>query len=169
MASRISLFYFLLVTVFSGFGQEDKVLDVSKDFFISYQKQDSVHLRSLFITKNAFWLYLNQSYIIGDLNDSMAARSAQNYNQLYELWWKDILSSQKKASEFYKIRWDQIEHIEYDIKYEERSNSGFMFQSYSVTIKFVYRKNSYSMWLDGFVVVDKQPYILANGLSLRKY
>jgi len=169
MSFRFLLPLFLLFSiVFSAFSQEDKILAVSKDFFTYYQQKDSVKLNALFIPQTAFWDYLNHSYIMGNLNDSLAARSKNQHDQLHQSWWKDVKLSWQKATELYKIKWEAIQNVEYAVKYEERSSSGFMFQSYTVTISFQYKKNTYSMVVDGFVPIGEKVYVLANGMEIKK-
>ena len=157
----------LFSNTFSVFCQEDKILSASQDFFTYYQQKDSVKLNALFIPQTAFWDYLNHSYIMGNLNDSLAARSKNQQYQLHQSWWKDIKLSWQKASDLYKIKWEGIQNVEYVVKYEERSSSGFMFQSYTVTISFQYKKNKYFIVVDGFVPIGEKVCLLANGMEIK--
>ncbi|MBC7451245.1 MAG: hypothetical protein H7259_07125 [Cytophagales bacterium] len=153
---------------FQVFSQEEKVLSGAKSFFASFKSNKPLSEDSLFISKDTFWKYLSDSYLIGDLNDTLKKQSENTRIGLLNFWKQDVELCQKKATELYKINWKSVVNETYTIEYQERSSNGFMFRSHSVSIRFVHKKIVYLMLIDGFVAVENKTYILANEFILRK-
>ncbi|MFN8415636.1 MAG: hypothetical protein U0U66_04810 [Cytophagaceae bacterium] len=170
MNIRLQLLLWCILTCSQVYAQDSLVKVQSARFWEAFLKDDSLEISDLYATREEFWLYAKESYVLGEVQDTLKRRFYNIRTYHYVQFYGDIALVKAKAAKVYKIKWNKVELKTVQVHYRERNVSGFLYKSYDTSIEFIYKKATYSIQIDGFIPVQKgiEMKIYANMLTLVK-
>jgi hypothetical protein len=150
------------------YAQDSLVKAQSIRFWNAFLSNDSLEISKLYASKEEFWLYAKDSYVLGDIHDTLKKRFYNIRTYHYVQFCDDIALLKMKAKKVYKIDWERVVLKSILVDYRERNISGFLYKSYNSNIEFTYKKNVYFIQIDGFIPIQKgtEMKIYANMLTL---
>lgn len=170
MNKRLQVLLWCIMVYAPTYAQDSLVKVQSARFWEAFVKGDSLEISKLYASKEDFWLYVKDSYVLGEIHDTLKRRFYNIRTYHYAQFCSEIPLIKAKAIKVYKIQWEKAVFKSVQVSYQERSSSGFLYKSYDASIEFTYKKSVYCIKIDGFIPAQKEGEmkIYANMLSLLK-